>query len=960
MAIAVATLLWVWLRLALPVWAAQCANDRPAFLTADSGAISDGSDDFSPYRPGAECLWIISPASLKANEHVVFLMSTWELAPGNDRVSVYDGSAIRQGTMIGEVTGASGNSTAEFVGQPGRSITVEFVSDVGTKYEGWAGFWYIQERNTSMPMCAHDCYSAIGRGLCAPDGRTCICNAGYTGSDCHIDDIARLAALYSQCGGSSWISSTNWLKDSLCVNQSSSNWFGAECISDRISVLSLEGNNLSCPTGLPPLPLFLRQIDLSSNNLGSLPIGLDRLTSLQTLVLRNANLAGPLPVGLANGTFLNFEVLNLAENRLTGPLPDADWVKNLDLLNVTNNMLEGFIPEGVGSMQISASAWINGNRFWCPVPLNWNSLASLSDAPNACINVSISGPIPPKTIMTGGATITVQGNDLSSTIPYACSFNDISVPAKIINNTAVECVAPARTAGFALLALTADGRQFSTNSLPFIFTISCPAGSTVSLTSLECLPCPAGAFCAGREVQPVAASGFFPSPVDPSAFLECFRRDSCLGDGTCAIGYTGPRCVECTNGLVPSNGACIECHSYSGELAAITILAIFLMPLWWLRRGKIGTALTSVSILITFVQVIGLFNSYPMLSWPGPLQMVINLMSVTVLNVDYLNLECAFSIGFYGKLAFVWCLPIIFTAVLAVYITAYVTWQTWRRKADWREEMERWAQIGNTRWWISSNPEISCYDDEWTAWRPFAVIASVGYGAGIPAYFLYVMFHNRRRLDDPDVYREHSILYSSQHYRACARIPTEAADVPHVLERHAYVILISTGSHVDFRLALHCPVTQFIYLFAVIYLAPFKFERNNYVGALGWITTVIFLFAGIVLTYMPDSDTAFIVYSILGSFILSLVVMVHNIVHEWQLSDRKEWMQVPLIGRLVGTRLWDSVFPPPEAESASGAFAAEYTVGSAESLEEEGKAPVPAQALGPQRSAYMSFDRVQL
>lgn len=131
----------------------------------------------------------------------------------------------------------------------------------------------------------------------------------------------------------------------------------------ELQVLAAFDNQL---TGGVPTSLFisskLQAVFLASNNLGGSLIvpDLPFASLMQQLDLTNCSLGGVLPVNLAQLTELVF--LSLAHNRFTGTIPPA-WGSlvfqgsgtllgggvpgNLNVLLLSNNMLEGELPEQI-------------------------------------------------------------------------------------------------------------------------------------------------------------------------------------------------------------------------------------------------------------------------------------------------------------------------------------------------------------------------------------------------------------------------------------------------------------------------------------------------------------------------------------------------------------------------------------------------------------------------------------
>ncbi|KAJ3100075.1 hypothetical protein HDU97_002511 [Phlyctochytrium planicorne] len=106
----------------------------------------------------------------------------------------------------------------------------------------------------------------------------------------------------------------------------------------------------------------------------------------------------------------------------------------------------------------------------------------------------------------------------------------------------------------------------------------------------------------------------------------------------------------------------------------------------------------------------------------------------------------------------------------------------------------------------------------------------------------------------------------------------------------------------------------YLNLFAIVYLHPFSNEHNNHVSALGWITTVIFLFAGVIIGFLSvgsADDNGPIHFTVISLFYITMVVMIHASFYEWILFNGAQWRRSSrFMAKLMETRVWKRVFPP--------------------------------------------------
>ncbi|KAM1173500.1 hypothetical protein ACFX13_026818 [Malus domestica] len=133
----------------------------------------------------------------------------------------------------------------------------------------------------------------------------------------------------------------------------------------QLRVLSLRSNRLSgpIPADFSNLTL-LRSLYLQGNQLsGEFPTGLTQLERLNRLVLSSNNFTGPIPFAVSNLTHLT--VLFLENNGFSGKLPNIQ-APNLTNFNVSNNKLNGSIPQSLSNFPASA---FSGNLDLCGGPL---------------------------------------------------------------------------------------------------------------------------------------------------------------------------------------------------------------------------------------------------------------------------------------------------------------------------------------------------------------------------------------------------------------------------------------------------------------------------------------------------------------------------------------------------------------------------------------------------------------
>ena len=217
--------------------------------------------------------------------------------------------------------------------------------------------------------------------------------------------------------------------------------------------------------------------------------------------------------------------------------------------------------------------------------------------------------------------------------------------------------------------------------------------------TFTCAMCPTNGVCDGTSVvQP--ARGFWHGGNRSFTFYSCGPGTfACNADGTCAAGYTGPRCAACARGYAWAWNECQACttpFALSWWLLVLVLLCMVtlasLLAVYAVvsacRSGLGGPALFGIAVvrmLITHLQVVAF------LGWlieqdlvPPFVRQFFEVLWYTVDVFRFHVFGCLFGSDVYVRFHFALAFPFILFAILAavllirglVYYTSYYRQQT--------------------------------------------------------------------------------------------------------------------------------------------------------------------------------------------------------------------------------------------------------------------------------------------
>jgi len=246
-------------------------------------------------------------------------------------------------------------------------------------------------------LCPSGTYNNIGRK--ADASSSCLDCPGITtlgatscgdkGTTDTTSEINILLDFYSETGGTSWTENTGWDTSTDYCNA----FFGVECDgAGRVTSLKLPNNNLK---GTVPSSIFklgvLRELVLSENPIDVSFQGINEAEKLINLYLDDTNVNSLDGIGDAK----NLQILNVAGNNLEGTIPfDLYLLTSLKTLDLGYNFLSGKLNNVIGAMTSLESLHLYHNQFTGRIPAAIGDLINLKEL-NLAEN-NFDGTIPPE------------------------------------------------------------------------------------------------------------------------------------------------------------------------------------------------------------------------------------------------------------------------------------------------------------------------------------------------------------------------------------------------------------------------------------------------------------------------------------------------------------------------------------------------------------------------------------
>lgn len=465
----------------------------------------------------------------------------------------------------------------------------------------------------------------------------------------------------------------------------------------------------------------------------------------------------------------------------------------------------------------------------------------------------------------------------------------------------------------------------NTNTLVDNTICNCPIGFIGSGNPLEnCIPCGnrQGVVCNQMDQKyPIIESGWWYAGTaeDPFKVVQCVPAVACAstdtsGVTTCSEGYTGQVCSECVQYEYFRLGEqCEKCPNASYVLWVLIFFVVAFLALAMLIFAKPRPfKATSVGIVVTWVQIIALFESLP-LQWPESVRQMYNSISIVNFNIEIFAPDCSVPMSFKTKWFLKLSIPLLVVLMLLfvfavqkvlfllakkspfvgrhlknfkgiefrrfVYSVSLIMLWTYTLLCSTVFNPLKCIEQSDGTWVMQSSTSTVCFDEDYyKEWIPWIVTFFLLYVMGIPLATAFILWRNRYRLQSKQFlsyfggvtlpYRDQFFWFELMNLsrKACIVI---LIDFFYIISTDYLQIFIMLGA-------------LFGFLIAQVTLDPYKLQVNNFLG-FAWIIVAVFcLFSGLVFpnNSVQPFEKEFFEYIVIIIFSLGCAFSVHAFIVE--------------------------------------------------------------------------------
>eukprot|EP00475_Leptophrys_vorax_P008193 TRINITY_DN15276_c0_g2_i2.p1 TRINITY_DN15276_c0_g2~~TRINITY_DN15276_c0_g2_i2.p1 ORF type:complete len:629 (-),score=117.05 TRINITY_DN15276_c0_g2_i2:730-2343(-) len=296
---------------------------------------------------------------------------------------------------------------------------------------------------------------------------------------------------------------------------------------------------------------------------------------------------------------------------------------------------------------------------------------------------------------------------------------------------------------------------------------------------------------------PFVASGFFLNECDqPTLPLKCNPPAACMDSpngrsvcpSLCSEGYTGLGCASCAALHYRLDAACQKCPSQAVQ--TITMIAIALVLVFIVYRLFNVSTKVPLDVRVT-LQAIQTVALYPNITtkWPKSVLTVLQLYSLTNVNIELFAPECVVSLGYWDKyyvkvfgpfflVAFVIILKVLRN--IALRLRGAPDHQTLAKDlAESSTGMLLFVAVTlytssvsitftpfncepqpNGSFTLIKDSSVICFDEGWRSHLGVVVFAILVYPIGVPCSLIFIFLKNRLNFSSAAFLKKYDALVS--------------------------------------------------------------------------------------------------------------------------------------------------------------------------------------------------------
>jgi hypothetical protein len=293
-----------------------------------------------------------------------------------------------------------------------------------------------------------------------------------------------------------------------------------------------------------------------------------------------------------------------------------------------------------------------------------------------------------------------------------------------------------------------------------------------------------GMSCPQNSTIPYIKSGYYRNPDIIEAAMQCVPFLACEESGyslsaQCSSGYTGVSCGECFKGTHYRQGLlCQKCPNPIWKWIGVCLVVPIVGCILERALSKPNYALpVDVKLAFGGLQLLALLP-YISAKWPKSLLQILDVLTVTNLNIDLFAPECSVPMSFWKKYFLKMILPFILQGFLIILIIWKMIRQKMKTSPTGHHHYTKkfminrsislfllgisslyalltstalapfsCVEVGSSKFVIASSADISCYEGEWVQNLPTMSFFLFLYFVCFPLGVLYVLVINRENLN---------------------------------------------------------------------------------------------------------------------------------------------------------------------------------------------------------------------